>query len=267
MQRHAVISTFNTDPGYLLNYFESYSIYDQSYDAKLSTYLLQEFPDLVKTSNSGHSLSHYLMYIIANYENLAEFVFFLKSNVVPRHSDLLNLEHALDLDGYVPIFHESKFTEKPFIAHYVVPGYFLEINNSWYIDRDSARYFLSYNSFLQFFFVDALESKYVLFTPGGNFGVPKSSILRYPKTFYEALLHLVTYKYFPPESYILERSLFTIFSGKYTLRNPGHSKEMYLSELEALILINLPRKKSVLPKKLMKKIKSKILYEVYRQII
>lgn len=267
MQKHAVISTFNTDPSYLLKYFNSYSIYDQSSDIEFSAKLLKKFPDSQKTSNSGHSLSHYLIYIIDNYENLAESVFFLKSNVVPRHSDTRNLENALDLEGYIPIFYDQKFSDKPFIAHHVLPGYFLEINNSWYIDERNAKYFSTYNSFLQYFFVETLDSQFVLFTPGGNFGVPRTSILRYPKSFYETLLHLVTYKYFPPESYILERSLFTIFSGKYALKSPGLLKEQYLKELEDLAATQRTQQKSFFSNKFLKKVRSKILFEVYRYII
>ena len=220
---HGVISTFNCDPRYLTKFFESCSIYDQSTDGQLAKELSLAFPTLKVTENSGHSLSHYLAYIIENYENLPRYIVFLKSNVVPRHIDEKTFNKCINLakleSGYVSFFHDKNFVDKIRIEYHVYPGLFLERNNSWYMKRLDSRYFSDFNQLLSFIFENPIIPEFVPFTPGACFGISSNQIRNIPIEVWRFLEEISTYKYFPSEAFLVERILFTLFHAPYEFRH------------------------------------------------
>jgi hypothetical protein len=224
----AIISIYNNDPSYLLPFFDSCHLFDQSDDPIFRNDLLNKYPDTYTTENSGHSLSHYLQFIISNYKTLPSQLYFLKSNLVPRHIDLTTFKTLLsikEMGSYVSLFNDSKFKDKKGIAYHLIPGYFLERNNSWYIESGRARYFLIYNDFLDFLYAEPIHPEYVIFTPGGCFGTSKEAIHRVPLNAWKAIYEIVTYEYFPPEAYLLERAFFTILNSPYDFNSHFSSNE------------------------------------------
>jgi hypothetical protein len=230
----AVISNFNLHPITLADYFESYVLYDQSTDESIQAKVIQSHPDVTITQNSGHSISHYLKFIIENYNNLPDEIIFLKSNVVPRHIDKFTFESLIKIPGLLPIYNDSQFVDKPGIAHYLYPGLLLEKNNSWYCSSKSESYFHSYNQFYAFLFGDSQRSEWTLFAPGANYRVPSSKILKYPIFFWELINYLVTYRFFPQEAYIVERMLFTIFLSGCELDSKHISIEQMVNDLPVI---------------------------------
>ena len=68
------------------------------------------------------------------------------------------------------------------------------------------------------FFTDYEEIQWVRFSPGAQYIVPKENILKYTKSFWEKLMHIVDYATLPMESFLLERAMWYIFSNKYEER-------------------------------------------------
>ena len=73
---HLVISSFNTDPAYLLALSRSFIIYDQSSDKKIKAGLIESSVkrgwDVRFTENLGHNLNNILDFIIDNYYQLKQ---------------------------------------------------------------------------------------------------------------------------------------------------------------------------------------------------
>ena len=117
-----------------------------------------------------------------------------------------------------------------------MPGHFIERNNSWYVNWSTSHYFSTYNELLIFLFESPHLPDWVLFAPGANYRVTSSRIKAYPLVFWEFLLWIVTYEFFPTEAYIVERMLYTIFQASYgvndNFRNV-HSLERILELLNS----------------------------------
>ncbi len=230
----AVISNFNLYPLSILDYFEKFVLYDQSTDKAIQNLVLENHPQTKITENSGHSISHYLKFIIENYYEMPQEIVFLKSNVVPRHIDKTTFDSFILRPGLFPIFHDAKFVDKPGIAYSLYPGLLLEKNNSWYCSQTESSFFHSYDELFAFLFSFSKHNSYNIFAPGANYRVPSSKILNYPIFFWELLHHIVTYRFFPQEAYIVERMLFVIFLGGSVLDSRHTSLEQMISDLPTL---------------------------------
>jgi hypothetical protein len=209
-------------PDNLVGYFKTFSIYDQSDNSEFSRKIAESYPNSIPTINSGHSLSHYFAYIIENWNELPDYVVFLKSNVVPRHIDAHTFERCIDLarlkSGYVSFFNDENFKDKTRIAYHIYPGLFLERNNSWYVKRLEKQYFNDFNQLLNFLFINPKLPEFVPFTPGACFGVTSSQIHRIPLEVWKFLEEITTYRYFPSEAYLVERVLFILLHAPYEIQ-------------------------------------------------
>jgi len=165
--------------------------------------------------NVGYNMYDICHFIETHYENLPEITVFCKSNVFPRHVSkefFLNSIKSVEFHGifdktlhhpYLPI---CKFSEK---------GYWEELNTSWYMGEGNPyKYYNNFNMFFQDFF-EGTPPTYVEFTPGGNFVVPKENILKHSKIFYQNLKKIVSHDTLSAESFLVERSIHGVFSGKY----------------------------------------------------
>lgn len=237
---HAVISCYNSDPAMLIPYFSSVTLYDQSTDTNYANLISTKYKDVVQTQNSGHNISDYIKFILENYENLPDYTFFIKSNTIDRHIDKSTFEKVIKksyeeemMGGYAGLFKDSNFRDKKRIAYFLMPGIFLERNNSWYIKNSNPRYFRSYDSFLRFLYENPIIPEYIPFTPGACFGVSKGQIAQIPKPVWATLLKISTYRYFPPEAYLVERVIFTLFTAPYKFNSHFESVERAFDEAES----------------------------------
>ena len=211
----AIISNYNTNPKNLISKFDSFLLFDQSDKLETIKYIAENYPETRFVDNPGHSLRNYFEYIIENYDNLPNQIWFLKSNLIGRHIDVETFEEKIKKIGLIPLFNEVQFKDKKRIAHHLMPGYFIERNNSWFVDEHKSKYFLNADTLLRYLFVNPILPAFMLFAPGANYGVDRNRILMYPINFWKALSKIVSYSYFPAESYIVERILFIIFSAEY----------------------------------------------------
>jgi hypothetical protein len=101
------------------------------------------------------------------------------------------------------------------INEILFPGYYLEVNNSWYMERGNHALFCTFDEFAAQLFKNYTPSKHVLFCPGACFTVTQSQVKKHPKDLYRLLQYVVSYRFFPDEAYIVERIIPSIFLGTY----------------------------------------------------
>jgi len=213
-----VISNYQNDVTWVPEYTNNYLIYDQNET--------QEMPEgvdpakVIKSQHTGHNISDHLRFIIDHYDNLPDCTIFAKGNIFPRHIAQKNFDALMNNSVFTPIEDLETNTATPNIS-YFQDGGFNEINNDWYAPivekRVPSRYANTLNKFLRLLFVNPELPKFVRFTPGANFILPRDLIRKYPKVFYQNLQTMVSYGILPVEAYFTERSLFTIWTKNYTL--------------------------------------------------
>lgn len=251
----AVISNYNDDPTELSHYFNKVLVYDQSDKFRIEKI---NKVSLIRVNNPGHSLKNYFHFIVHNYENLPDYIYFLKSNVYPRHICKECFESKVKDLNLQLFFCDHNFREKINIAYQPIAGYFMERNNNWYIEESKSSYFASVNEILDFLFSDAAHSSYVLFAPGANYGIYNQSVYKYPIAVWEFLEYIVSYKFFPPESFLVERILLRLFCEKNSIQDRFFTNQ-WKEDLVKISDIKL--KKAVLNRSrniFMKKLKKKL---------
>ncbi len=212
-----VVSNYYNDLSWVPEYTDNYIVYDQSdvaiYPPKL------HLDKIIKSPHLGHNIRDYCTYIIDHYENLPERVAFVTGNIFPRHVARDCFDKLVNNTFFTPfIDHRKHHTRWP-ISFISKDGLYNEINDSWYLHHHPTKYFHNYNDFLQFCFKKSELPKYVKFTPGANYIVPKENILKLPKIFYENLRVFVSHSptVIPGESHIIERALYTLWSSNFEI--------------------------------------------------
>lgn len=234
MTTHLVISNYNADPRYLLNFTNSYTIFDSS-DIKYFRSVVESIPgDIRFTENSGHNLLHFLDYIIENYDSLPSKLAFIKGNIVPRHGTLEFIESQLSKNFFSFLWNDPALRDKKDVQYLLKPGSFLEINNSWYVWDVPHRFFVSLDQFLEFIFDDYRHLEYVSFAPGGCYLLEASRIEINPLSFYEGIRKIVGYSIRPAEAFMLERALPLIFDRTHQLKSYCSDKNLFLQEIDKL---------------------------------
>ena len=235
---HLVISSFNTDPAYLLALSRSFIIYDQSSDKKIKAGLLESSVkrgwDVRFTENLGHNLNNILDFIIDNYYQLPEMIAFLKGNIVPRHCTQLFLKETINKGFYAHLWHQEEVRDKPNVQYVMQPGHFLEINNSWYVWDSPHKYFTSLDQLLNFLFIDYKHAEFMNFAPGGNYLVEANRIRNNPISLYQGLREIIGYTWRPAEAFMLERCLPLIFNRTHTLKPYCYDLKKFRSELSKI---------------------------------
>lgn len=206
-----VISVYNDNPSYLYDFFSEIAILDNSdreniYERPSGAHSFK------KTENVGHSLANFLEWIVQNYESLPNRMAFVKSNVVPRHIDLNSFTKLVARQNLTMLWRKSGLVGNHFQESQLLPHFYIERNNSWFLRSAESEFFTSFNDLLSFVYATPQSRKFIAFSPGACYLVTKHDVLNAPKHLYEFLLRLSAYKFFPPEAYAVERILWTIFS-------------------------------------------------------
>lgn len=216
-EKHLVISSYNHHVGELTKLGIPFTIYDQSDDLEIAEQLNKEYGALQR-NNCGHSLSNMFEYISENYDSLPEILIFVKANIVPRHCTEEYFTENIHNDFYTQLYHEENPRIISGTSDYLTPGYFLEKNNSWYSTTRDHHLFCEFGDFYNFLFSARKEPEWLSFSPGACFIVESDRVLRYPKSFWQALNRISTYIYFPAEAYMVERLLPAIFQSSLSLQ-------------------------------------------------
>jgi Protein of unknown function (DUF3431) len=214
-----IISNYNTDPEQYLQYCNDYHIYDQSPDPKIKAELKGKYSKISFVQNTGHNITDYFRFFIDYYDKLPAWMILAKGNMIGRHVTQEFFERVYANKCYTLLYDDRTWKDNHGTAYQLYDGAFLEINNSWYVPTREHRYFNSYDDLLKFLFKDPIFAKWVLFAPGACYIVSRAQVLKYPKVFYQNLMQILDYIYFPAEAYIVERMLHVIFSGVYELND------------------------------------------------
>ena len=188
-------------------------IYDQSEDPSILSALNDMKVPVIESLHSGHNLSDYFKFFIDNYENLPEKIGLIKGNIIGRHTDRDYLVRSIKKECFAPLYIDASIKTQVGTNEHFFPGFYSEINNDWYQKSKPSKYFSTYNSFIKFLFPDSRLNQNVLFTPGACFIIERSMVTQYPKQFWVNLYELVTYDFFPLESYFVERAMLSIYLG------------------------------------------------------
>jgi hypothetical protein len=213
IQTFGVVSVYNDNPRELLKYFSAgYSIFDNSEAAEDA---LTGLGPVRVMNNPGHSLYNFFTYIIENYETLPPRIALIKSNIVPRHVELeTDLANLLIQDAPQMLWSESNFRADPVSQMMDPPNLYKERNTSWYL-RDGEtkpKYFGSFEHFERFIFVNPSKKAWVKFSPGACYLLSDKNVLSAPKSVYEFLRFVSSYKFFPKEAFLVERILWSVFN-------------------------------------------------------
>lgn len=236
MDKHFVVSNFNTVPSYYLDKFPRVTVYDQSNDEEIIQTLLDRNDSRIKYvgKSCGHNLLNYLDYIIESYDDLPEIVVFTKGNLPGRHCNDQWFDTAISRNRYEFLWDDSSLEDKENVQYRLYPGRYLEINNSWYVKDSPHRYFVSFDDFCDFLFLDYRKTKFNLFSPGACYQVERDRITRNPRSFYQGLRKIVEYNFRPAECFMLERALNLIFDRTYELRDYCQDQNQFMKEISRL---------------------------------
>lgn len=208
-----VISEWNNDISWLKDYKkEDYIVYDKS-DT------LPSGDKILKVKNVGYNIWDQFDFILNHYNNLPEFTAFLQGDPFP-HCRKETFDKIIYNECFTPIEDYSDAPESNVHIKDTDGGY-MELNTSYYLylkERFKHRYFSNYNQFLDCMFENPEHPKYIRFSPGAQYLVPRENILFYSKEFYKRLISFIDYDQFPVEAFLIERALYTIYSNKYKER-------------------------------------------------
>ena len=224
-----VISQFGDLPEGLAQLFEDSAVFVNSEnhreDLSSRAKFIGEPPGY--RPNPGHSLGNFFEWIVTNYESLPERVALVKSNIVPRHVVDFDALKGLFANqaGVVMLWSDPNFSSSNFQDSKLFQNFYLERNNSWFMTTQTDRRFSDFDAFMDFVFTDWPRPKWIPFAPGACYLVSREHLESVPKELFQFLLEVSTYKYFPAESYAVERAMWLIFN------QSGTFQERFLSSI------------------------------------
>lgn len=230
-----VISNYNQDPSYLLDYCSDYVIYDQSDSDDFDKVL--EGKKVLKSKHTGHNISDYFTYFIDNYSNLPEFMVLIKGNIINRHLSKEFFDRVYDNKYYTFLFEGNDTCTKTTVnsSFLSARNEYLELNNPWYIKYHPHRYFNNFNELLKFIYKDPFLPNYCFFSPGACYIVSKYQVLKNSKEFYKNLNKIISYTIdpkFPSEAHQIERMMHTIYTSNYDIQSYMNNEKEFDEKIE-----------------------------------
>lgn len=180
---------------WLKEYTDDYVLYDRS-----------EVPieGSIVVPNIGSDIYDKFTYIIDNYDNLPEIAIYTKANIF-KYITKEEFDLIKDNKTFTPILSQKHKTYFPIC--YYKNNLFHEINNYWYLKKGKNKKRKELIKLL------GIKYKlYLAFAPGSNYIVPRENILKHPKEFYIKLREFLASEIYPEEAYIIERSLYYLWS-------------------------------------------------------
>ena len=157
-----------------------------------------------KDRNVGSNIYDYMSWIVDHYDTMDDVVMFTKGNMLKRHITLEEWEKVKDNKTFTPLLTQHHKTYLP--VCWYEDGSFCERNDYWYLQEYSARDM----GIISLLGMNGRE--YNKFAPGACYIVPKENILKHSKEFYIKLRDGVDYTQHPGEAYLIERSLYHLWS-------------------------------------------------------
>lgn len=211
----------NLEESWVCKYTDNYLIYDRAHR-------FEESDKVKHQKNVGQNVYDIFDFIVTHYNDLPDATIFCRACVhYPKKTpdgesygncseekfvSLMNNDTFTELHDFGPEVHNgtsSKMAED---------GGFLEINNSWYLHHVPWKHFSNLNTFLRDVYINPEIPRYIRFSPGANYVIPKDDILKYSKNFYEKIREYLSWDCVIGEAHILERCLYTIFTCDYKVK-------------------------------------------------
>lgn len=210
-----VVSNNGGDLGWVPRHTDAYAVYDRSANPILP-------PELDSTRvfpSTGRGPVHdYMNYIIEHYETLPDTLIFMQGKAVPEHMSETYFASHVHSTTFAPLFDATRHSPRRPLSYITSDGVYREHIRAPYLKGHPTKYFSDPAVFARFAFTHTPASSYVTYAPGANYVVPRTAILRHPKTFYENLRLFVSHssETVPGESLIIERFLSGIWDGSLT---------------------------------------------------
>jgi hypothetical protein len=161
-----------------------------------------------KDKNVGSNIYDYMSYIVDNYDRLPELMLFGKTNMLERHITPEEFEEVKDNKTFTPLLTSNHVVYEP-ICWYE-DGIYCETNDYWYLLEHPTKTIASRDEMIKMLGMN--DRKYNKFAPGACYIVPKANVLKHSKEFYIRLRDACDWHATPGEAYLIERSLFYIWS-------------------------------------------------------
>ena len=217
-----IVSSYKTDFSWVNAYTGNYIVYDKSGEHP-------ETEHIRHSKNVGYNIYDYMSYIVDNYDDLPKTCVFIKSNIWNRTVDGVPNPHC-NKAKFDVLIRNSIFT--PLESYENIPitrinrkaedGGYIELNepempyHPWYTqDRTGllvTKYFKSLEEMLPTLFNNPVIPRWIRFSPGANYIVPREHINYYSKSLYEKLKLYVEHNQYSAESHMIERALYLIFT-------------------------------------------------------
>jgi hypothetical protein len=174
---------------------------------------IKEYTDNVifydkKDNNVGANIHDYTSFIVDNYDNLPDVILFGKTNMLERHITKEEFDKVVNNKTFTPLLTQSHHVYDP-ICWYE-DGVYCETNDYWYLLEHPCKTYARTEELKKM--LGFYERSYNKFAPGGCYIVPKSNILKHSKEFYTKLRDYCDWHGTPGEAYLIERSLYHIWS-------------------------------------------------------
>lgn len=196
-----IISRYNHDLSYLQEYTDDYVLYDRS---------PKPLAGSIVVPNIGSDIYDKFSYVIDNYDNLPDVAVYTKANIF-KYITKEEFDAVKDNITFTPLLtkkHEEKMChwDKDMKFSYYEDGIYWELNyqSQWLYETLC-------NPYQLMALLGTRDMKYTPFAPGSNYIVPKENILKHPKELYITLRDCLGYSIYPPEAYIIERGLYTLW--------------------------------------------------------
>lgn len=195
-----IIVSYNNDPTWIKYYTDDWLIYDRSEKSF-------EFPNTIHTENIGQVDFDKLGYLVDNYDNLPDVFLWGKTNLFKFISQK-EFDIIKDRKEFTPLLTKNHKTYLP-ICWYDESGMYRELNNSWYANQFSNKYFKTFDDWAKNFKIP--NPVYIPFAPGGNYILTKEIVHRYSKDFYKEMRSYLSYAVEPTEAQFAERSYYLMW--------------------------------------------------------
>ena len=192
-----VISRYNHDYSWISDYSDDVVMYDRS-DR------VPHAPGSISVPNIGSDWYDKFTFIIDNYDNLPDVALYSKANLF-KYITKEEFDKLKDNKTFTPLLTQNHKTYMP--VCWYENGLYCERNDYWYLGSHPAKYA---NEVVEM--LGMKDKTYNTFAPGSGYIVPKETILKKPKEFYERLRDYLSWTVYPGEAQIIERGIYGIWS-------------------------------------------------------
>lgn len=194
-----IISRYNHDLSYLLEYTDDYVLYDRSEEPLEGS---------IVVPNIGTDIYDKLTYIIDNYDDLPDVAVYTKANIF-KYITKDEFDAIKDNRTFTPILTRTH-EEKEGFCFYSEDGMYNELNNEWFLLELPPKSQESAHALKEIIGING--KPFLKFAPGSNYIVPKENILKHSKETYIKLRSFLDHAVYPGEAQLLERGLYYLWN-------------------------------------------------------